>query len=185
MDGAERLPQAKRLFFELVDLSPDEREELLSARCGENRELRAEVEALLTSHDSEHELLEYNAFGVRYDAPPVEVVDRLIGARLGRYLIVRKIGEGGTSCVYEAKRDNPPRTVALKVIKPGVASSGLLRRFEHEAKVLGFLDHPGIARVYEAGMGDTVYGRLPFFAMELIDGKPLTDYAEERDLTNR
>lgn len=183
MDSAERSQQAKPLFLELVDLSPDERVELLTTRCGEDEKLRAEVETLLAAHDSKQQLIEGNAFGVLIDPPPPGIPDRLIGQCLGRYRILRRIGEGGTSFVYEAKCDSPRRTVALKVIKPGKAASALLARFEHEAKVLGFLDHPGIARVYEAGTGDTVYGRLPYFALELIAGRPLTEYAEERDLT--
>src|SRR5262245_58067581 len=70
---------------------------------------------------------------------------------IGRYKIVRLIGEGGMGAVYEAEQDQPRRTVALKVIKPGMASPALLKRFEQEAQALGRLQHPGIAQIYEAG----------------------------------
>ena len=75
--------------------------------------------------------------------------------------------------VYEAEQDNPRRTVALKVIRPGRASPELLRRFEREAQVLGRLQHPGIAQIYEAGAADTGFGPQPYFAMEFIRGVPL------------
>ena len=81
--------------------------------------------------------------------------------------------------VYEAEQDNPRRTVALKVIRPGLVSPELVNRFSHEAQILARLQHSGIAQVYEAGMGED--GR-PFFAMEFIRGMPLDEYARSRGL---
>ena len=77
------------------------------------------------------------------------------GQLIGRYKVVRVLGEGGMGTVFLAEQDKPTRLVALKVIRPGVASANLLRRFEHEAQVLGRLQHPGIAQIYEAGTADT------------------------------
>ncbi len=102
--------------------------------------------------------------------------------RLGHYRIVRKIAEGGMGAVYEAEQENPRRTVALKIVRSGFASDELLRRFQHEAQILGRLHHPGIAQVFEAGTAPTPSGPQPFFAMELVDGEPLTDYAERHRL---
>jgi tetratricopeptide (TPR) repeat protein len=102
--------------------------------------------------------------------------------RLGHYRIVRKIAEGGMGAVYEAEQDNPRRTVALKVIRQGFPSEALLRRFEHEAQILGRLHHAGIAQVFEAGTADTPSGPQPFFVMELVDGLPLTQFADARGL---
>src|SRR6185295_7533003 len=76
-------------------------------------------------------------------------------AVIGRYRILRLIGEGGMGAVYEAEQDHPRRTVALKIIKSGMASPELLRRFEQESQALGRLQHPGIAQIYEAGTVDT------------------------------
>jgi tetratricopeptide (TPR) repeat protein len=87
--------------------------------------------------------------------------------------------------VYLAEQEHPNRTVALKVINPGVASQHLLRRFDHEADILGKLQHPGIAQVYEAGTFDAGSGAQPYFAMELIEGSPLTDYARHHKLSTR
>jgi tetratricopeptide (TPR) repeat protein/predicted Ser/Thr protein kinase len=108
-----------------------------------------------------------------------------IPERLGHYRIVRKIAEGGMGAVYEAEQENPRRTVALKVVRAGFASEELLRRFQHEAQILGRLHHPGIAQVFEAGTAPTASGPQPFFAMELVDGEPLTEYAQRHRLDVR
>jgi WD40 repeat protein len=104
---------------------------------------------------------------------------------LGRYRILRLIGEGGMGAVYEAEQDHPRRTVALKIIKSGMASPELLRRFEQESQALGRLQHPGIAQIYEAGTVDTGFGPQPYFAMELIRGRSPREYAEANHLSVR
>jgi len=106
--------------------------------------------------------------------------------RVGRYTIVRILGEGGMGTVYEAQQDNPFRTVALKVIRPGYLSPELLRRFGQESQLLGRLQHPGIAQIYEAGtLNDDRGHSVPFFAMEFIRGMPLTEYADQNNLGTR
>jgi eukaryotic-like serine/threonine-protein kinase len=111
--------------------------------------------------------------------------ERQLPTSIGRYRIIRLLGEGGMGAVYEAEQDQPRRHVALKVIKAAWASPELLQRFVQESHVLGRLHHPGIAQIYEAGSADTGFGRQPFFAMELIHGKPLVEYAEEHKLSTR
>ncbi len=101
---------------------------------------------------------------------------------IGRYRILRVIGEGGMGIVYEAEQDQPRRTVALKIIKPTMASPQLLRRFEQESQALGRLQHPGIAQIYEAGTVDAGFGPQPYFAMEYIRGISPRDYAESHHL---
>ncbi len=106
--------------------------------------------------------------------------------RFGRYTIVRVLGEGGMGTVYEAEQENPKRTVALKVIRGGSLSPELLRRFEQESQVLGRLQHPGIAQVYEAGTLEDRRGRArPFFAMEFIKGVSLTEFCTRHKLGTR
>src|SRR6185369_7163435 len=107
-------------------------------------------------------------------------VASLHSATVGRYRILRLVGEGGMGAVYEAEQDAPRRTVALKIIKPAMASPELLRRFEQESQALGRLQHPGIAQIYEAGTVDTGFGPQPYFAMELIRGQSPRDYAEAK-----
>ncbi len=107
---------------------------------------------------------------------------RYYPAKIGRYSILRLLGEGGMGSVYLAEQENPHRVVALKVIKPGFVSADLLRRFEQEAHALGRLQHPGIAQIYEAGMADSGFGPQPYFAMEFIAGQTLIEYVEEQRL---
>jgi WD40 repeat protein len=106
-------------------------------------------------------------------------------ATIGRYRILRLIGEGGMGAVYEAEQEHPRRTVALKIIKPGMATPESIRRFEQESHALGRLQHPGIAQIYEAGTANTGFGPQPYFAMELIHGRTPRDYVWEHSLSVR
>ncbi len=111
---------------------------------------------------------------------------KAIPGAIGPYRLVRVLGEGGMGTVFEAQQDSPRRSVALKVIRAGFLSGEHLRRFKQESQVLGRLQHPGIAQIYEAGMATDQEGRpVPFFAMEFIKGLPLTDYAAARKLGTR
>ena len=103
----------------------------------------------------------------------------LSSPQVGHFRVLRLIAEGGMGAVYEAEQDNPCRTVALKVVRPGISSDSLLKRFRHESQILGRLHHPGIAQVYEAGLADD---GQPFFAMEFIRGLPLDEYADRHGL---
>ena len=107
------------------------------------------------------------------------------GTMVGRYRIIRLIGEGGMGAVYEAEQEQSRRTVALKIIKPGFVNPELLRRFEMESQALGRLQHPGIAQIYEAGAADTGFGLQPYFAMEFIKGRTLSEYVAEHSLKTR
>ena len=93
---------------------------------------------------------------------------------IGHYRVVCLLGEGGMGAVYEAEQDNPRRPVALKLIRPGLVSPSLLKRFAQEAQILGRLRHPGIAQIYEAGLAED---GQPFFALEFVRGLPLDEYA--------
>jgi eukaryotic-like serine/threonine-protein kinase len=104
---------------------------------------------------------------------------------IGAYRILDLLGEGGMGTVYRAEQQNPQRIVALKVIRIGVAGAEQLRRFEQEAKLLGRLQHPGIAQIYEAGTARSEYGAQPYFAMEYIQGLPLSQYANRYRLDMR
>ena len=102
--------------------------------------------------------------------------------KIGAYRILGLIGEGGMGTVYRAEQQNPQRIVALKVIRLGVTGPEHLRRFEQEAELLGRLQHPGIAQIYEAGTADSGGGDQPYFAMEFIKGWPLLQHASKRNL---
>ena len=99
----------------------------------------------------------------------------------GRYTLVEVIGEGGMGSVYLASQTKPvKRQVALKLIKTGMDSRGVLARFDAERQALALMDHPNIARIYDGGL--TPAGQ-PFFVMELVQGVPLTDYCDRQRLT--
>lgn len=102
---------------------------------------------------------------------------------IGPYRVVRLIGEGGMGLVYEAEQPSPKRRVAIKVIARGVATRAMLARFRNEAQVLGQLKHPGIAQIFEAST-DVATGQA-FFAMEYVEGPPLTRFVRDRGLTDR
>jgi len=93
------------------------------------------------------------------------------GTRLGGFLVLHALGSGGMGVVYAAQQERPRRTVAIKVLRRGFRHPEILRRFEHEAEMLGRLQHPGIAQVYDYGEPDTPYP--PFLVLELVDGSSL------------
>ena len=152
-----------------------ERAAYLDGACGENAELRAEVESLLKAHD------EALGFLPTLERPmPVDSGEPL-GSRIGPYKLLQKLGEGGMGTVYMAEQERPVRRrVALKIIKAGMDSAQVVARFEQERQALTMMDHPNIARALDAGATDT--GR-PYFVMELVKGFPITRYCDEEHLT--
>jgi tetratricopeptide (TPR) repeat protein/predicted Ser/Thr protein kinase len=135
--------------------------------------------------DRPENLLSDDATLSRGEASAADAPVRQSPASIGRYRIIRLLGEGGMGAVYEVEQDQPRRSVALKVIRAAWASPDMLRRFELESQMLGRLHHPGIAQIYEAGSADAGFGIQPFFAMELIHGKPLIEYADAHGLNTR
>jgi eukaryotic-like serine/threonine-protein kinase len=179
-------PERFRLISELYDaaatLDPGERTRFIDKRCANDDELRRELmDAFRETGSALAGVVEMAAAAV------VDGRDHGLGRRLGKYHILRVLGEGGMGVVYEAEQDHPRRIVALKVIKAGVASPELLHRFEQESQILARLQHPGIAQIYEAGAAETDLGPQPYFAMEFIHGVPLREYvvAQKLDLGRR
>jgi len=112
--------------------------------------------------------------------------DLIAGSRLGDVTIVRLVDEGGMGRVYEGLQGMPCRTVAVKVIRPGVFSAAAAKRFKHEAQILGRLTHPGIARIYSVGMQQLPGCEVPYFVMEFIeDARSITSFANQRGLATR
>lgn len=169
-------------------MDPAQRSAFLDEACGHDAELRREVETLLGFDDGDRATPVAVGEGVRLLAAEVAKNDRgmtkhkessandSLPERLGPYRVIRKLGEGGMGVVYLGVQESPQRMVALKALKPGIAAAETLRRFEHEAQILGWLQHPGIAQIYEANMDSAGEGARPFISMEYIQGKPLTDY---------
>src|SRR5262245_10632998 len=184
----ERCARLWALFDQAADLPPPEQRPLLDAACPDDPDLRAELERLLADdarvRAGERSFLKSplvrslpTPTTLPAPAPPAAV-----HPRLDRYRVVRVLGEGGMGTVYEAEQDNPRRTVALKVIRAGLASDFLLKRFAREAQILGRLHHPGIAQVYDAGVAES---GQPYLVLELIAGVPLDQYARDQALDVR
>ena len=102
---------------------------------------------------------------------------------IGGYRILGLLGAGGMGQVFLAEQETPRRTVALKVIRPGPGSESLLKRFQHEVSVLGMLKHHGIAQIYDAGVAESGGRSRPYFAMELVKGRPIGEYAADARLS--
>jgi tetratricopeptide (TPR) repeat protein/predicted Ser/Thr protein kinase len=181
----ERRARLWALFDQAADLTPHEQRALLDAACPDDPNLRAELEKLLADD------ARVRAGGTNFLMSPVlRSLPATLSSpepasapaappRIGRYHIIRILGEGGMGTVYEAEQDSPRRAVALKVIRPGLVVPAALKRFAREAQILGLLHHPGVAAIYEAGVAED--GR-PFFAMELVRGVPLDEYARRHGL---
>ena len=156
--------------MEAADLPPDGRGDFLNSSCGNDKAIREEIESLLAALGE-----------AKTDAPPHD--DLVDATRIGRYLILEKVGEGGMGAVYKARQEHPVRrTVALKLIKLGMDTKQVIARFEAERQALAMMDHPNIARVLDAGASDA--GR-PYFVMDLIRGIPITEYCDRERLTIR
>ncbi len=186
--------RAKDAFNEIVDLPASERAAALDRVVGDDAPLRSRVQSLLEANDRAEGFLAPPPplFGFDLDraladrpAKTSDADDPLINQHIARYRIIRRLGAGGMGVVYLAEQDQPKRTVALKLMRAGAASRSMLRRFRHEAEVLGHLHHPGIAQIHEAGTFNLGRGEQPYFAMEFIDGPSLTRYASTRDLSSR
>ncbi|NNF44480.1 MAG: protein kinase [Phycisphaerales bacterium] len=151
----------------------------LDVECAGDATLRRVVERLLDDDERPHAVL---------DQPPVAAaplgagIDGVRPDEIGGYRIIDVVGVGGMGVVYRAEQERPRRPVALKVIRPGALTPELRRRFDREADVLGRLQHPGIASIFEAGRAETAYGEQPFFAMEFVEGRPVTEAIRDHDL---
>ena len=165
----------EELFHLLVDQPPEERDERLEELAEQEPELVAELRRMLTADRAQTVAL--GSSDSAGSLPDQESVEQ--PAAIGPYRIVRRIGTGGMGVVYEGEQVEPiARRVAIKLVKSGIDSRELLRRFEIERKMLARLEHEGIARVFETG----ATGGRPWFAMEYVDGRPITDYADQEKL---
>ncbi len=195
MSAVSRHRRLQELFTAACDLGPHERDAFLDGACGDDPSLRADVEALLAHDRQPRKDIESAAGGgaaralarelAESGAPEIALPPQPVPDAIGGFDIVGVIGEGGMGVVYEAMQREPRRRVAIKVIRPGMVTRGLLQRFRHEAQVLAQLEHPGIARIYEAGTDDRGQGGQPFFAMELVRGRQLLEYARSEQLGTR
>ncbi len=173
----ERWQQLEDLFHSMLDLPPEDRAAALAAACGDDAELRAEVERLLEADGQATAFVGGAAAGIQRIATTVVPGPGFIGA----YRIVRELGRGGMGTVFLAERADAQfdMRVAIKLIKRGMDSDAVLQRFRHERQILAGLEHPNIARLLDGG---TSAEGLPYFVMEYVDGLPIDEYCRTRRL---
>jgi uncharacterized protein HemY/predicted Ser/Thr protein kinase len=203
--------RVKAIVADALELEPAARANFIAETCGSNAALYREVESLLAyagaanSAAAAETMLHRGRAGIEALLAPVSVSavesspatneGRVYSAelpvRVGRYRISRLVGQGGMGRVFEAQQDHPRRRVALKLIRATIEDEALVRRFEYEAQALGRLEHPGIARIYEAGMAEVVLAESPpvvagppqpFIAMEFVEGATLIEHARRAHL---
>jgi eukaryotic-like serine/threonine-protein kinase len=168
------------IFKAAISLPPDRRGSYLDQVCGTDLELRRDIDSLLRAHDESSTLAQDLSERYERAGGPVAISEKP-GSAIGPYVLREQIGEGGMGVVFRAEQSSPVRrTVALKVIKPGMDSVQFIARLEAERQALALMDHPSIAKFLDAGA--TECGR-PFLVMELIDGIPITEYCNGNRLT--
>jgi len=177
---SERWQQIKVVLEGALDREEAERTAFLDAACEGDDELRREVESLLASEPELGDFIETPVFRIR----PEEDVPLAAGERIGAYRVVRELGRGGMGSVYLAERADEEfeQRVALKLVRRGMDTDEIVRRFRSERQILAHLDHPNIAKLFDGGTTDD--GR-PYFLMEYVEGQPIDEYCDERKLPTR
>lgn len=183
----------KSIFLEALDIeSAEERIAFVQGACRGDQALFSSVSALLHEHEREDNPVD-TPIAASYDPGLLAIEETsgddrgsdscsgpALGSMIGPYKLMEQIGEGGFGLVYVADQQSPiRRRVALKIIKPGMESREVLTRFEAERQAIALMDHPNIARVFDAGVTATAQ---PYFVMELVRGVPLTEYCDSQQL---
>jgi WD40 repeat protein/serine/threonine protein kinase len=184
-----RKERIEAIFGAAIELgTPEQRAVYLARMCGDDQQLRSEVDELIQAYNKVGSFL--TAHSDREGEPPkgetrgaatlVSITEKP-GDKIGHYKLLEQIGEGGCGVVYMAEQEEPiRRRVAFKVIKLGMDTKQVIARFEAERQALALMDHPNIAKVLDAGATDT--GR-PYFVMELVRGIKITDYCDQNNLS--
>ena len=171
---------AEEIYADALEVDSSGREEFLARACGGDASLRAEVDALLRDAEGADTFFDQLTRGAP-GAPGGGIPADRAGTQIGPYRLVGLLGRGGFGSVWLAEQERPiRRRVALKLIKRGMDSEEVLARFRAEQQALALMDHPNIARVFEAGT--TPDGR-PFFAMEMVEGEKITRFCDVHSLS--
>ena len=180
--GSARWERVKEILDQALDLEPGERAALLDRSCAGDFDLRREVESLLAVEGSLGDFLTTPAFSFHDGDDPTDGGDPNLGREVGPYRLVRALGRGGMGAVYLAERCDGQfeQTVAVKLIKRGMDTEEILRRFRNERQILAGLVHEHIARVYDGGTTDD---GLPYFVMEYVEGEPIDRWCDDRRLS--
>jgi non-specific serine/threonine protein kinase/serine/threonine-protein kinase len=166
-----------------LELPAKERDTYVDSVCGPGTPLSTEVRALIRAYEGAGGFLEPVTYGCKWSAIEAEA-GSLEGTRAGPYRLVRVIGRGGMGVVYLGRRDDEQfeKDVAVKLIDPALYNPCVMRRFQHERRILASLEHPNIARLLDAGL--TSEG-IPFIVMEFVAGAPVHEFCRKEDLSVR
>ncbi len=181
----------QRVYLESLDVPREERESFVREQLGAEPSLLGAFRALPDPTEIPTAFLEPGVMGInaasKFKDDDSKWRDPLkVGPDIGRFHLLSLLGEGGFGMVYEAEQTEPVRRrVALKIIKPGMDSRAVINRFEAERQALALMDHPCIAKVLDGGTtgADSGHPGLPFFAMELVRGDPITKFCDRERLT--
>ncbi len=173
MTTPEQWPKIKEIVGAALECEPGKRETYLDQACSRDRELRAEVESLLAAYDNADELSQHPLAAQVADSPSQFT-------NIGSYRLIRELGVGGMGEVWLAEQTEPVRRqVAVKLIRAGMYDSSAVQRFRMERQSLAVMDHPSIAKVFDAGA--TPFGQ-PYLVMEYVEGSSITDYCDRKKL---
>jgi serine/threonine protein kinase/WD40 repeat protein len=166
-------------FNAALEQPATERADFLADACGSDTAFHERVRRLLAAHEKAGLFLE--AVGPEVESELARLLPEEAGNRIGSYRLIEQIGEGGFGVVWMAEQERPvKRLVALKIIKLGMDTREVIARFKQERQALAMMDHPNIAKVFDAGA--TVHGR-PYFVMELVRGSWITDYCDKQSMS--
>ena len=176
----ERWRQIKTIYQQAAEVEPEKRRLFVREQTGDDADLQREVESMLKFSADADGFIEAPAFDVAIGLLANENA-LPSGKKLGNYRIIREIGRGGMGAVYLAERDDElfDKRVAIKVIKRGMDSDAILRRFSVERQILASLDHPNIARLLDGGTTDD---GLPYFVLEYVEGLPINEFCQQNEL---
>ena len=178
----ERWRRMKELLAPVLELDPGKRADYLDQACGNDAELRMDLERLLDAGEQAGtHFLSHPAVLREFILDFPQLVETWIGRRIGSYELVEEIGVGGMGEVYRAVRadDEYRKEVAIKLVRSGQDSGFVLHRFKNERQILAGLDHPNIARLLDGG---TTEQGLPYFVMEFIEGQRIDEYCDAQKL---
>src|SRR5450432_2173694 len=173
-----RWQRIQNIFHDAADQPEGKRKAFVESTCGDDAELAREVLAMLDQDASGHSLLDRNLADVAHETLSQSAPPSLILKEIGPYRILRLLGEGGMGVVYLAERSDLGTQVAVKVLRDAWLSPARRERFATEQRTLAQLNHPSIARIYDA---DILDDGTPWFVMEYVDGSPLTSYCRKLD----
>ena len=180
--NTERWDRINQIYHNALEIDSTRRTEFLKDACDGDDILLQELQSLLSSHAQAGAFIEQPAFLSAIERMTEQESASIPGRRIGSYEIVRALGEGGMGSVYLAFRadDHYRKDVALKVIKRGMDTNFILRRFRDERQILANLNHPNIAQLFDGGATDN---GLPFYVMEYVEGEPIDAYCDARELS--